>query len=280
MRRFVHCIFILTLLLCFASISGFADNPSFEFLLTVDGMEQREVQKGDVITVTLTLRRTDSTTPYKMTAMQDEIAYDGSFFQYVENSAVLKDGITGKDIGLVDGSRRFYMNFLSLSGGSTWEPETRIGSFQLRVISEQGVSRITSQNHLVPLKNTQSASQSTANHLTLVRTTECTVRFQTRGGSPLPDTVVQYGELLPRPDNPVREGYHLTGWYQDIDLTAPWDFEQDKVEQNMTLYAQWAPGNPAQEKAENSNIVLSLILCAAVILLILFLVLKKKRSAQ
>ena len=33
------------------------------------------------------------------------------------------------------------------------------------------------------------------------------------------------------------------GWYQDIDKTEPWDFQNDVVQQNMTLYAKWILDN-------------------------------------
>lgn len=42
----------------------------------------------------------------------------------------------------------------------------------------------------------------------------------------------------------MREGWHVEGWYSDIDLTNEWDFENDPVLSNMILYAKWARGNP------------------------------------
>ena len=58
---------------------------------------------------------------YTMYGMQNEIRYDSNFFQLVEGSALLSNGISTTDIGLRDNYREFYMNFVSLSGGEEWE---------------------------------------------------------------------------------------------------------------------------------------------------------------
>ncbi|MCI8854965.1 MAG: hypothetical protein HFH26_00275 [Clostridiaceae bacterium] len=48
------------------------------------------------------------------------------------------------------------------------------------------------------------------------------------------------GELLPRPADPVQEGYDFGGWYLDSDcLTTPWDFDVDRILDTVTLYPKW-----------------------------------------
>ncbi len=48
------------------------------------------------------------------------------------------------------------------------------------------------------------------------------------------------GELLPRPADPVKEGYDFGGWYLDIDcLTTTWDFDVDRILDTVTLYPKW-----------------------------------------
>ena len=65
-----------------------------------------------------------------------------------------------------------------------------------------------------------------------------TVRFNTNGGSPTPESVVvNRGELLERPEDPERAGYEFGGWYYD---GKAWDFESDTVKSNMTLIAYWS----------------------------------------
>lgn len=125
---------------------------SFIFDLTVDGQNTKEVKNGDIITVALKLHRTDLPEFYTMYAMQDEIRYDSSFFEVVEDSAILENGITTTDIAMVDRYREFYMNYLSMSGGAQWDSDMLIGSIQLRVIGESGVTRITNQDYLVSRK--------------------------------------------------------------------------------------------------------------------------------
>lgn len=45
--------------------------------------------------------------------------------------------------------------------------------------------------------------------------------------------------LVPKPKDPTRDGYVFDGWYTDSEYTAEWDFENDLVPGDMTLYAKW-----------------------------------------
>jgi len=67
-----------------------------------------------------------------------------------------------------------------------------------------------------------------------------TVTFDSNGGSDVPMlTDVMYGDLIPEPEDPAREGYEFRGWYSDEGLTYAWDFENQQVPQSVTLYAAW-----------------------------------------
>ena len=69
-----------------------------------------------------------------------------------------------------------------------------------------------------------------------------TVTFETDGGSQVPAQTCRYGELVRRPEDPVKEGYVFDGWYWDVEREhRPWDFAQDTVEDSMYLYARWQP---------------------------------------
>lgn len=253
--RKVASIFLLAVLifgLLPLSVAATEDR-SFKFELTVDGSETKNVSTGDIITVVLHLKRTDSSESYTMYAMQDEIRYDSRFFELVEGSAVLSSGIENNDIGLRDQHREFYMNFLSTSGGATWEPDMLIGSFQLRVIATSGVTKITNQDYLVSSKDGFSSFPSSANELTIIVSTECTVRFESNGGSQVEDQIVHYGEKISRPEDPVRDGYTFEGWYSDIDKTILWDFDNDTVSGNMVLYAKWTEGTEVPIVAEPTD---------------------------
>ena len=41
------------------------------------------------------------------------------------------------------------------------------------------------------------------------------------------------------PDTPVKSGYTFGGWYKDSTLQTPWDFANDTVTADTTLYAKW-----------------------------------------
>ena len=67
-----------------------------------------------------------------------------------------------------------------------------------------------------------------------------TVTFDSNGGSDVAMlTDVMYGDLIPEPETPTREGYEFRGWYSDEGLLYAWDFENQQVPQSVTLYAAW-----------------------------------------
>lgn len=251
----------------------------FFFELSVDGEEIKEVKTGDIITVTLRLRRTDSTQPYTMYAMQDEICYDSTFFEIVEKSAVLNEGIVAEDIAKVDRFREFYMNYLSMSGGMQWNEDALIGSFQLRVIGESGVTKISSQDYLVSLHDGSDSYACDANELMIILSTDCVIRFMTNGGSEIADQTVQYGEKITKPKTPIREGYVFEGWYKDINLSEEWDFENDVVQKNMSLYAKWVVAEPVAETPNTSDgLIMTLWWLLLILILILLLCIKMMRE--
>ena len=76
---------------------------------------------------------------------------------------------------------------------------------------------------------------STKDDVTVILSGECIIRFDPNGGSQVDEIRVPYGEKIPRPDDPTREGKYFAGWFTDIERTHPWDFDNDTVEGNMTL---------------------------------------------
>lgn len=278
MKKLLSLLLALILLIsCTATASAVDSSREFFFALSVDGKNTKEVQRGDIITVSFQLERTDSNEDFMMYAMQNEIRYDGDFFKLVEGTAMLSDGISSTDIGLRDNYREFYMNYVSMSGGEVWKAKRLVGSFQLEVIGTSGVSKITNQDYLISTADGKDSYSATCQDVTIVLSTECTVTFQTNGGSEIPAAKAQYGERLVRPEDPIRPGYHVEGWYTDLDLQNPWDFDTDVVQGNMTLYAKWAEGDPA---TGGSGFwwwwILLLILLLLILLLILLMVLGKK----
>ena len=54
-----------------------------------------------------------------------------------------------------------------------------------------------------------------------------------------PDKFRRVREETRRPEQPVRPGRAFAGWFADESCTKRWDFDNDKVEDSMTLYAKW-----------------------------------------
>ena len=245
MKRLLVCILAAVLLLSCAPWAYAAETEkAFFFELSVDGTDSKQVKTGDVITVVFYLQRIDAAESYDMYAMQNEIRYDSNFFRLVEGSELLSDGIQTTDLGLRDNYREFYMNYVSLSGGTQWPARRLVGSFQLEVIAQSGVTKITNQDYLMSAANGQTKYASDCQNVTVIISTDCTVTFESNGGTDVPAQTVRYGEKITRPADPIRENYRLEGWYRDLDLKEVWNFEEDTVQGNMTLYAKWAEEVP------------------------------------
>jgi uncharacterized repeat protein (TIGR02543 family) len=66
-----------------------------------------------------------------------------------------------------------------------------------------------------------------------------TVTFAGENISISPQTV-QYGALATQPETPTRTGYDFGGWFVDNNTFAnQWDFDNDIITQDTTLYAKW-----------------------------------------
>ena len=220
--------------------------PVYTFDLTVNGKHEATVAPGDVITVVFTITRTDEDEDagYTMYSMQNEIEYDETFVMPVENGCITQPGIDTTDIALRGHGRAFYMNYLSFVDGSPWQDNQLVGTFQLQITGESGVTELNNRNFCVTKPGAQEGYEANSGDLLLYVSDQCTVRFETNGGTALEDATVLYGETLPQPQDPVKSGWHLQGWYTDYDLTQRWDFETRPVGKNMVLYAAWAQGDP------------------------------------
>ena len=53
------------------------------------------------------------------------------------------------------------------------------------------------------------------------------------------ELTVNTGSLLTVPEEPIRDGYVFVGWAKNSEGTQLWDFSNDKVVNNITLYAVW-----------------------------------------
>ena len=67
------------------------------------------------------------------------------------------------------------------------------------------------------------------------------VTFNSNGGSTVADINADINTAIAAPADPTRTGYAFAGWYKDAGLTMPWDFMNDTVVADTTLYAKWTP---------------------------------------
>ena len=284
MKRICSALLCLFLVICLLPLGAWAEDTSrdYDFALTADGNTTVNATPGQILTVTLMLNRMDSQENADMYAVQAELLYDHTFLELVDSSVMTASSVEWTDMARRTGGRAFYLNFLSRSGGESWPAKVQLGSFQMKVLGESGTSTIHSENCIVSVQDGSQGFSSTCNNVVVVVSTECTVRFESGGGSAVPDQTVQYGERVTEPQEPTREGYRFNGWYVDLDRTRLWDFETDTVQGNMTLYAGWLEGTGAAGDNDGQGgfgwlwLILGLLALVAALLLLLVLFGKKK----
>ena len=66
-----------------------------------------------------------------------------------------------------------------------------------------------------------------------------TVEFNSNGGTEVESQKVQEGSKVTKPTDPTRSNYTFAGWYSDAALEDAFDFENDTITANTTLYAKW-----------------------------------------
>jgi uncharacterized repeat protein (TIGR02543 family) len=67
------------------------------------------------------------------------------------------------------------------------------------------------------------------------------VKFESNGGSEIDSVIANEFGDIDEPEHPLKEGYVFNGWYKENLLENLWDFREDEVESDMTLYAGWHP---------------------------------------
>lgn len=65
------------------------------------------------------------------------------------------------------------------------------------------------------------------------------VNFNSDGGSYINGILVDYNELIKLSSSPSKPGYTFGGWYKESKLDNKWNLKDDRVTDNMSLYAKW-----------------------------------------
>ena len=84
----IFFILCLTMSISVLAASG-VSNVKLTYDITSEGKNEITVERGEVITVAFAINRTDSGAGFSVSALQNEIMYDQSFFEYVTDSAVI-----------------------------------------------------------------------------------------------------------------------------------------------------------------------------------------------
>ena len=79
------------------------------------------------------------------------------------------------------------------------------------------------------------------NHTLVARWENITydVTFNSNGGTNIDTQTISHGEKVVCPTNISRVGYEFVGWYKDRSFTEEFDFQKEKIYENLILYAKW-----------------------------------------
>ncbi|MCR5651963.1 MAG: InlB B-repeat-containing protein [Lachnospiraceae bacterium] len=78
---------------------------------------------------------------------------------------------------------------------------------------------------------------------------KCTVRFDTNGGSTVPDASVNYNSKVAQPKDPSKTGCSFNGWYTNAACTVSFNFKTTLIKDDTTIYAGWITVKPFKVKA-------------------------------
>lgn len=75
----------------------------------------------------------------------------------------------------------------------------------------------------------------------LIKTIRSSYNVMFRGACIEPLHNQSLGNTIPEPVNPERHGYTFGGWYKDSSFHERWDFQNDSLIGDTTLFAKWEP---------------------------------------
>ncbi len=79
------------------------------------------------------------------------------------------------------------------------------------------------------------------------------VLLNSNGGTAIVTQEIVSGSKVTEPPSPTKSGFSFTGWYSDSLFTKKWDFAQNKIIGDTTLWAQWSSGTTLYTVSFNSN---------------------------
>ena len=191
-------LFLTAALLCgTAAVPSFAvdTSQSYRFEMTAEsslggssgsedsGSYEIDTAEGEILTVTVTLTRTDREESYTVYVVQDNILYDTRYFELVEDSLTAGGSSSSSGIrcstrdmssaGAWSGYRQITASAVQ-AAGRTWSNPQTVMTFQLRALQE-GTSQIVTESCLV--------SNETGTDSRLCESNDLTVRIKAAQGS-------------------------------------------------------------------------------------------------
>ena len=144
--------------------------------------------------------------------------------------------IKGKEDGTLSGVSAD-MEY-STDGGTSWI------AFTSDEITGGSLSGLAPGNILIQVKATDAAPHGKQAQVTIAEGRTLTVTFDANGGSTVTAIAGKaWKDTVDRPQDPVKEGYTLEGWYRDNTFNTAWHFAgeagADHLTEDVTLYAKW-----------------------------------------
>lgn len=162
--------FAIALMCAFPVIAAAADTSmSFDYGLTANGNASVTAAPGEIITVALTLSRTDSSGDFPMYAVQGNIRFNSSFFELVQGSVssaftTSSMALTGSWNGWTSISASAYS---AAQEGDSWANSTELVSFRLRTL-RAGTSTIITRDCAVSTADGLDSYGMTSNNVDVI----------------------------------------------------------------------------------------------------------------
>jgi uncharacterized repeat protein (TIGR02543 family) len=133
----------------------------------------------------------------------------------------------------VNGGSSINPDILSFGTNLTTPTEpTKAGHTFVGWYVDQGLTNLFNFSTSMPSENITLYAKWTTN--------QYTITFDSNGGSLVSPITVAYEEYLTEPQAPLRESYNFVGWYLDDEsFVNEFDFGNEKIITNLTLYANW-----------------------------------------
>lgn len=211
---------VMAAALCVPAFATATGDIKMTYDLTSGGKNDIVVKNGDVITVSYKLSASESASA---SVTQNEIYYDHTFFQLVEDSNKASTGFTDYTTSVqerLDGKRYVYFNTMTTHTHTTTPQE--IGTFRLKVIATSGETTVSSVNVKAEDSSCNKFDSVTKNlHVSIgsQQPQKFKVTFSNGSGGVHQQYQVESGNSVTIPSGPAKSGYTFSYWSISGDST-------------------------------------------------------------